>query len=70
MRGLLHLRSRNLHQEIEYQRYLMEEAQEEEDFKKATQYGRTMVQLTQVKRQIDLALDKYTGRSPIVHSQA
>jgi DNA primase len=62
MRGLLDLRKRNLHQDIEYQRYLLEEAQEQGNLK-ITQFGQTMVQLTEVKRRIDRALERYTGRS-------
>jgi DNA primase len=62
MRGLLDLRNRILHQDIEYQRYLFEEAQEQGNLK-ITQFGQTMVQLTEAKRRIDKALERYTGRS-------
>jgi hypothetical protein len=62
MRGLLDLRNRNLHQDIEYQRYLIEDAQEKGNLK-ITQFGQTMVQLTEAKRRIDKALEKYIGRS-------
>lgn len=62
MRGLLDLRRRKLHQEIEYQRYLIEEAQEQGDLR-ATQYSQNMVQLAEVKRRIDQAIKKYTSRS-------
>ncbi len=62
MRGLLDLRNRNLWQDIEYQRQLYEQAQEEGDLN-GTQYLKTMVQLAQAKRRIDKALERYTGRS-------
>jgi DNA primase len=62
MRGLLDLRRRKLHQEIEYQRYLIEEAQEQGDLR-ATQYSQNMVQLAEVKRRVDQAIKKYTSRS-------
>jgi hypothetical protein len=68
MRGLLDLRNRTLHQDIEYQRYLFEQAQEKGDLK-ITQFGQTMVQLTEAKRRIDKALEKYTGRSISQHQQ-
>jgi DNA primase len=62
MRGLLVLRQRNLHQEIEYRRYLMEEAQEKGDTK-VPQYIQSMVQLTDTKRRLDQAISKYVGHS-------
>ncbi|MEW5867955.1 MAG: DNA primase [Chloroflexota bacterium] len=62
MRGLLDLRRRNLHQEVEYQRYLIEDAQQQGDLK-ATQYLQSMVQLTEVKRCIDKAMAHYTHRA-------
>lgn len=62
MRGLLDLRRRKLHQEIEYQRFLIQEAQEQGDLK-ATKYAQTMVHLAEVKRRIDQAIRKYTTRS-------
>jgi DNA primase len=63
MRGLLDLRNRNLRQDFEYhQQLIIQEAQEEGD-QKITQYGQTMVKLTQVKLRIDKALERYTGRS-------
>lgn len=65
MRGLLDLRRRNLHQEIEYQRFLMEEAQEVGEIK-PPQYLQSMVQLIQTKRRLDQALEKYTSRSTAI----
>ena len=66
MRGLLELRRRNLHQKIDYSRYLMEEAQQQGDTK-ASQYLQSMVQLTQEKRLLDQAVEKYVGRSSIAN---
>jgi len=66
IRGLLDLRRRNLYQDIEYQRYLMEESQEKGTLLVA-QYGKTMVQLAEMKRRIDTALEKYTGRLAAFH---
>ena len=65
MRGLLDLRLRNWHREMEYLRYVMAEAQEQGGVN-ATQYGETMVQLTKVKLRLDQALEEYTGRSTVV----
>jgi hypothetical protein len=65
MRGLLDLRLRNLHQELEYMRYLIEEAQEAGDAQ-VTQYLQTMVKHTEIKRRLDRAIDRYIGRSNIV----
>ena len=49
MRGLLDLRQRRLHQEIEYLRYQFVEAQPQDDIQ-TTQNLQTMVKLTEVKR--------------------
>jgi hypothetical protein len=68
MRGLLDLRRRKLHQEIDYIRYLMQEAQEQGDVT-VTQYAQIMVQHTQTKRRLDGAIKKYTGRSAFIRSQ-
>jgi DNA primase len=65
MRGLLELRRRNLHQEIEYTQFLMEEAQEQGDVK-ASQYLKTMAQYTEIKGRLDRALKEYTGRPSVV----
>jgi len=62
MRGLLDLRRRNLHQEIDHMRFLMEETQEGGDIK-ASQYLHSMVQLVEVKRRLDQAIELYIGRS-------
>jgi len=68
MRGLLDLRRRKLHQEIDYIRYRMQEAQEQGDVTVA-QYAQIMVQHTQTKRRLDGAIKKYTGRSAFIRSQ-
>jgi DNA primase len=65
MRGLLDLRRRNLHQELEYVRYLIEEAQEGGDAQ-VTQYLQTMVKHTEIKRRLDRAIDRYIGRSNVI----
>ena len=62
MRGLLDLRQRNLHQEIEHYQYLIQEAQEGQDLQD-TQYLQTMVQLIEVKRRLDRAVGMYVGRA-------
>jgi len=66
MRGLLDLRLRNLHQEIEYLRFRMEESQEQGD-SKATQYLQVMVQHTEIKRRLDQAMQKHLRRSDVAH---
>ncbi len=60
LRTLLDLRDRRLRQDIDYMRYLMEEAQQQGDLLTA-QYQQTMVQHTQTLRRLHLALGKYTG---------
>jgi DNA primase len=65
LRGLLELRLRNLHQELEYLRFMMEDAQEQGDMK-ASQYSQSMVQHTQALRLINQAIGSYTGRSTTV----
>jgi DNA primase len=62
MRGLLTLRQRNLHQSIDYMRFLMEEAQQQGDVK-VTQYAQTMVQNSGMLRRLNQALGLYTSRS-------
>lgn len=62
MRTLLDLRKRNLHQEDEYLKYLMEDAQEKGDLK-ITQYQQTMVQHSKIRGLLDRAIGKYTSRS-------
>ncbi|MEJ2597248.1 MAG: DNA primase [Anaerolineales bacterium] len=66
MRALLDLRSRNLRQEIEYLRYLMEDAQEKGDLK-VPHYQQTMVQHTLTLQRLNRALGEYTSRGMIVH---
>jgi hypothetical protein len=62
MRSLLDLRKRNLRQEDEYLKYLMEDAQEKGDIK-ITQYQQTMVQHSRIRGLLDRAIGKYTSRS-------
>jgi len=62
MRSLLDLRKRNLRQEDEYLKYLMEDAQEKGDLK-ITQYQQTMVQHSKIRGLLDRAIGKYTSRS-------
>ena len=62
MRGLLELRLRNLHQNIEYIRYLIQEAGEQGDTK-VTSYLQMMVQHTETMRRLNIAVGRYTGRS-------
>jgi hypothetical protein len=62
IRSLLILRQRNLLQDIEYQRFLIQLAQDGGDLK-ASQYQSTMVQLAEIKRRIDRALARYTNRT-------
>jgi hypothetical protein len=62
MRSLLDLRKRNLRQEDEYIKYLMEDAQEKGDIK-ITQYQQTMVQHSKIRGLIDRAIGKYTSHS-------
>ncbi len=62
MRGLLEIRRRRLHQQIDYIRYLMDEAHEQGDLK-ATQYIQTMVQHTRTLGQINQAIGKLTSRT-------
>jgi DNA primase len=62
MRGLLELRLRNLHQNIDYLRFRMEEAQEQGDIK-ATSYVQKMVQHTETLKRLNYAIAQYTSRS-------
>jgi DNA primase len=64
LRALLDLRCRNLHQSIEYIRFLMEDAQDQGDLR-ATQYQQTMVQHTLLRGRLDRALGQYTSRAQI-----
>ena len=67
MRGLLDLRRRRLHQELDYQRLLIEESQVQGDIR-ATQHLQYMVKLAEAKRRIDYAMKKYSSRSPALRS--
>ncbi len=62
MRGLLELRTRVLRQEIEYLRYLMEEAQADGDTK-ASGYMQKMLQHTGDLKRLNFALAEYTSRA-------
>jgi hypothetical protein len=62
MRGLLDLRQRKLHQEIDFQKYLLEESQDQGDVK-ASQHMQYMVKLADAKRRIDHAMKKFTTRA-------
>jgi hypothetical protein len=64
LRTLLDLRSRNLHQSIDYLRFLMEDAQQQGDFK-ASQYQQTMVQHTVLLYRLNRAIGQYTSRTPV-----
>ncbi len=66
MRGLLDLRRRKLHHEIEYQRFIIEEAPDPADLR-ASLMIQNMVQLADAKRRIDRAMKKYTSRLPSTH---
>jgi DNA primase len=63
LRTLLDLRSRSLHQSIDYLRFLMEDAQEQGDLK-ASQYQQTMVQHTVLLYRLNRAIGQYTSRTP------
>ena len=60
LRALLDFRQRSIHQELEYTRYLMEEAQQQGDMK-ATQYQQTMVKLISIRQKLDKALAQFTS---------
>jgi DNA primase len=60
LRGVLELRRRSLRQNIEYMRFLMEDAQEQGDLT-ASQYLKTMVQHSAALKRINEALGDYTG---------
>jgi DNA primase len=65
MRGLLKLRRSKVDQEIEYVRLLMDDAQAQGQ-DNVTQYGQTMVQLTNQRRILDQAIHEYTSRSSVI----
>lgn len=60
IRALLELRKRNLRQKNEYLRFLMEEAQQQND-PELKQYQQTMLQHTRLLERLDRAIGKYTG---------
>lgn len=61
LRGLVDLRSRSMHQNIEFLKYLMEEAQQQGDMK-AMQYAQAMLQHTQTLKRLNRAYGRYTTR--------
>ncbi len=61
IRTILELRRRHLHQNIEYLRFLMEEAQESGD-RRASDYQQSMMQYIMTLRTLDQALGQYTSR--------
>lgn len=61
LRALLDLRQRNIHQNIEHLRFLMEDAQQSGDMR-ATQYQRTVVQHTLLLQRLNQARARFTGR--------
>ncbi len=63
VRGLIAMRLQSVRQNIEYLRYLMEDAQQQGDLK-ATQYQQTMVQHTLALQRLNLALGQFTSRTP------
>jgi DNA primase len=62
LRALLDLRSRNLRENINYLRFLMEEAQEQGDLQ-ISEYVRRMVEYSVAKKRLDHAMGLYTNRS-------
>jgi DNA primase len=65
LRALLDLRSRNLRENINYLRFLMEEAQEQGDLQ-ASDYARRMVEFSLAKNRLDRARGLYTNRSAAI----
>lgn len=68
LRSILILRKRHINQDVDYLRFLFEEAQNSGDMK-AIQYGKTMQEYTQVKQRLDRALGRYSGRSVPTHQE-
>lgn len=62
LRNLIVLRNRKLSQDIDYLRFLFQEAQENGDIK-ATQYGQLMIKHIQAKQRLDRALGRFSGHS-------
>ncbi len=63
VRAVITIRQQAVRQNIEYLRYLMEEAQGQGDLM-ATQYQQTMVQHTQALQRLNRALGQYTSHVP------
>jgi DNA primase len=61
LRGLIAIRQQAVRQNVDYVRYLMEDAQQQGSLK-VTQYQQTMVQHIRVLQQLNLALGKITSR--------
>ncbi len=61
LRGILDLRRRSVRQEIEYMRFLFQEAQEQGDLL-ATQYMQTLLRQNNLLSSLDQAMGKYTSR--------
>jgi len=66
LRDVIDLRKSSILQNIEYLRFMMEEAQEQGDLK-ATQYAKTMVQHTKVLESLHRARGQYTSRTALPH---
>jgi hypothetical protein len=62
MRGIIDLRRRELNQQIEQLRFLMEAEQEDGDLR-ASVYAETMQQYVQGRKLLDQALGQYTHRA-------
>ncbi len=62
LRALVDLRQRQTHQNIDYLRILMVEAQEKGDMK-ASEYRQSMVQHTKDLQRLNRAREQYTSRS-------
>ncbi len=61
LRAILDLRRRSLYQDMDYLRFLQEEAQTEGDLR-ANQYSQMVLQYTRTKMLLDKALGRYTSR--------
>jgi DNA primase len=62
LRALLDLRRRNLRQSIDYLRYLMEESQQQGDFR-AAEYGQIMLHNIKILESLDRTIGRYTNRT-------
>jgi DNA primase len=62
LRSLLDLRRRNLHQSIDYLRYLMEESQQQGEYR-ATEYGQIMLHNIKTLESLDRTIGRYTNRT-------